>query len=142
MKRFYHVARSLIEANRTPNLKALDLRGSADLLCVNMMCEKVGDPCICRLSRVLEKNGSELRSLCLAGNKLTQLPSSVFELPHLQVLDLSGNMLEEIPAEVVKLKSLKVIDVTNNPIKGIPKSVAKSFYGTTEIRWDGAAAQE
>ena len=49
-------------------------------------CEKVGEPCVCRLSRVLERSGRELRSLVLAGNKLTQLPASVFELQHLQVL--------------------------------------------------------
>ena len=76
-------------------MKALDLRNSSDLQCVNMMCEKVGEACVCRLSRVLEKNGQELRSLCLADNKLTQLPDIVFELPHLQVLDLSGNALED-----------------------------------------------
>ncbi|EEH51974.1 uncharacterized protein MICPUCDRAFT_53415 [Micromonas pusilla CCMP1545] len=69
-RRFYQVARSLIEANRSPTMKTLDLRGSADLLCVNMMCEKVGEACICRLSRVLEKNGTELRSLCLADNNI------------------------------------------------------------------------
>eukprot|EP00740_Mantoniella_antarctica_P026185 CAMPEP_0198683708 /NCGR_PEP_ID=MMETSP1468-20131203/11064_1 /TAXON_ID=1461545 /ORGANISM="Mantoniella sp, Strain CCMP1436" /LENGTH=140 /DNA_ID=CAMNT_0044427927 /DNA_START=113 /DNA_END=535 /DNA_ORIENTATION=+ len=136
--RLTKVARSLIEANRSPGMKALDLRGSADLLCVNMMCEKVGEPCICRLSRVLEANGSELRSLNLSGNKLTQLPGAVFELPHLQILDLSGNMLQEIPEDVLKLQSLKVLDVTNNPLTGVPKRVARAFYGATEIRWDGS----
>lgn len=93
---------------------------------------------MCRLSRVLEKNGSELRSLILAGNKLEALPNAVFELPHLQYLDLSGNALTEIPEGVVNLKSLKVLDVTDNPIKGVPKTVAKHFYGATEIRWDGS----
>eukprot|EP00982_Pelagococcus_subviridis_P012800 31197-Pelagococcus_subviridis.AAC.18 len=38
-----------------------------------MMCEKVGEACICRLSRVLEKNGTELRSLCLADNKCVSI---------------------------------------------------------------------
>ena len=99
---------------------------------------QVGEPCVCRLSRVLEKNGGELRSLILAENKLHQLPGAVFELPHLQVLDLSGNAMREIPEDVIKLKSLKVLDVTNNPIDGIPKNVARHFYGATEIRWDGS----
>ena len=130
--------RSLMEANRSPSMRALDLTGSSDLLCVNMVCEKVGEPCVCRLSRVLERNGRELRSLVLAGNKLTQLPASVFELQHLQVLDLSENELTEIPADVVKLESLKILDVRNNPISGIPKDVAKRFYGLVEIRWDGS----
>ena len=130
--------RSLMEANRSPSMRALDLTGSSDLLCVNMVCEKVGEPCVCRLSRVLERNGRELRSLVLAGNKLTQLPASVFELQHLQVLDLSENELTEIPADVIKLESLKILDVRNNPISGIPKDVAKRFYGLVEIRWDGS----
>jgi Leucine-rich repeat (LRR) protein len=117
-------------------MKALDMRSSPDLKCVNMMCEKVGEACVCRLSRVLEKNGKELRLLCLADNKLTQLPAVVFELPHLQVLDLSGNALEEIPEAVVNLKSLKVLDVTGNPVRGVPKAVAKQLYGLVEIRRD------
>ena len=136
--RLYQVVRSLLEANRSPAMKALDLRSSPDLQCVNMMCEKVGEACVCRLSRVLEKNGQELRSLCLADNKLSQLPAIVFELPHLQVLDLSGNALEEIPEAVVNLKSLKVLDVTGNPIKRVPKAVAKQLYGLVEIRRDDA----
>jgi hypothetical protein len=38
--------------------------------CTNLLRHvQVGEPCVCRLSRVLEKNGSELRSLILAGNK-------------------------------------------------------------------------
>ena len=121
-RRFYQAVKTMVEANRSPAMKALDLRGSADLLCVNMMCDKVGEACICRLSRVLEKNGTELLSLCLAGNKLTQLPYSVFELPHLESLDLSENSFNEVPADVVNLKSLKVLDMTNNPIKGAPAS--------------------
>ena len=136
-KRLTQVVRSLLEANRSPGMRALDLRASADLRCVNMMCEKVGEACVCRVSRVLEKHGGELRSLCLADNELTQLPASVFELPHLQVLDLSGNALREIPEAVVNLSSLKVLDVTGNPIEGIPKSVAQRFYGLVEVRWDG-----
>jgi Leucine-rich repeat (LRR) protein len=134
--RLYQVVRTLLEANRSPSMKALDLRNSSDLQCVNMMCEKVGEACVCRLGRVLEKNGQELRSLCLADNKLTQLPAIVFELPHLQVLDLSGNALEEIPESVVNLKSLKVLDVTGNPISRVPKTVAKQLYGLVEIRRD------
>ena len=136
--RLTRVARSLLEANRSPGMRALELRASEDLRCVNMMCEKVGEACVCRLSRVLEKNGAVLRSLCLAGNGLEQLPPSVFELPHLQVLDLSGNAWREIPESVVNLKSLKVLDVTGNPIQGIPKSVAKRIYGLVEVRWDGS----
>ena len=69
--RLTQVVRSLLEANRSPGMRALDLRASADLRCVNMMCEKVGEACVCRVSRVLEKHGGErwaaLREIARAG---------------------------------------------------------------------------
>ena len=34
-----------------PWSQELDLTSSQDLLCVNLLCDKVGDPCICRISR-------------------------------------------------------------------------------------------
>lgn len=56
----------------------------------------MGEPCICRLARVLSLT-PELESLDLAHNKLTALPDQVFQLPQLKVLDLSGKrpMIEE-----------------------------------------------
>ena len=88
-------------------VNTLNLQESPDLLCVNLMCEKVGDPCICRLSRVLEKL-HHLEGLNLAGNSLISLPESVGQLEQLQYLDLSNNNLQKLPKSMQQLRRLKV----------------------------------
>ena len=67
------VARSLQDASAAAEPTELDLSGRGapheDLVCVNIMCERVGDACICRLSRVLERPSMQgLHTLRLAGN--------------------------------------------------------------------------
>ena len=68
---------------------------------------QVGEPCICRLHRVLEQM-TGLSVLSLAGNGLTSLPSSLWNLAGLQQLDLSDNKLTEIPKDIVRLSKLEV----------------------------------
>ena len=133
--RLYQVVRTLLEANRSPSMKALDLRNSSDLQCVNMMCEKVGEACVCRLGRVLEKNGQELRSLCPRGQQADAAACHRIRAASLASFLVSENALEETQS-VVNLKSLKVLDVTGNPISRVPKTVAKQLYGLVEIRRD------
>jgi hypothetical protein len=55
------------------------------------MCEKVGKPCICKLSRTLAKTPN-LRVLDLANNNLEELPDAVGDLQSLVVLDVSGKL--------------------------------------------------
>lgn len=102
-------AASLGQAVREADtVNVLNLQESPDLLCVNLMCEKVGDPCICRLSRVLEKL-HHLEGLNLAGNSLVSLPESIGQLEQLQHLDLSNNNLQSLPKSMQQLRRLKVI---------------------------------
>ena len=68
---------------------------------------QVGEPCICRLSHVLESL-QDVRTLSLANNSLTSLPDAVWKLNELISLDLAGNLLVSIPAEAARMKSLKV----------------------------------
>lgn len=89
-------------------MQALDLSRSQDLLCHNLVCEKVGQPCICRLAQVLERHAGSLRWLSLSGNALEQLPEALTGLPCLRYLDLSGNRLSALPQGFTNLRSLQV----------------------------------
>lgn len=49
------IARSIREASALKHVRSLLLRRSEDLVCRNMLCEKVGEPCVCRLDLVLSR---------------------------------------------------------------------------------------
>ena len=91
-----------------PGSQALDLSRSEDLLCRNLVCERVGEPCICRLAGALERHAATLAWLSLAGNGLTQLPAALTALPALRYLDVSANELSALPAGFTDLRSLQV----------------------------------
>jgi hypothetical protein len=88
--------------------QVLDLTASQDLLCMNLMCEKVGTPCICRLSLCLERLAA-VETLSLANNSLTDIPSSLWHLTSLRELDLSRNCLQILHPDVQQLHNLRVI---------------------------------
>ena len=87
-------------ANCAPGeLLSLHLEHSDDLVCRNLMCDKVGGPCVCRLGRWMNQNRDVLAScqhLSLRGNNLSVLPDEVWNLPRLTHLDVSQNKLSEI----------------------------------------------
>ena len=68
---------------------------------------QVGEACICRLSHVLESL-KDVRHMSLAGNHLSSLPMSVWQMQSLVTLDLSNNRLAELPYEASQLENLKV----------------------------------
>jgi Leucine-rich repeat (LRR) protein len=103
-----------VMASKQPIL-GLVLRGSQDMMCTNLFCERVSEPCVCRLDRVLKmKKLSNVKILDLSNNNLDLLPPSIHALEHVEELNISGNKLCEIPDFVLTLPHLKVINVSGN----------------------------
>jgi len=87
-----------------------------------LFCEKVTQPCICRIERVLEKiNTNTIETIDLSNNKLESLPPSLAKMINLKVLNLNDNNLRTIPDEIIsKLTNLEELHMKNNPLTQIP----------------------
>jgi Leucine-rich repeat (LRR) protein len=131
-ERSYQPACSLAEASRMKeNVTVLDLTHSSDLTCMNLMCEKVGEPCICRLSLALERTPN-VQELSLARNKLEQLPDSVWNLKELRSLDLSDNALRTLSPLIAQLTQLRHLNLSGNPGIELPSKLPE---GLEDIKW-------
>uniref|UniRef100_A0A7R9U6R4 Leucine-rich repeat-containing protein 51 n=1 Tax=Pinguiococcus pyrenoidosus TaxID=172671 RepID=A0A7R9U6R4_9STRA len=106
------VARSLAAVSRATAV--LRLSASEDLVCKNIMCAKLGEACVCRLVRVLQR-APDLKELYLDNNNLESLPELSDLIPRLEVLDLRGNRLKEVPATLEALDALRVVRLEGNP---------------------------
>ena len=111
-------ATSIAEALRLPphSLGKLDLsRGSADLRCVNLLCERVGKSCVCRLSlalsKVAERQGRSLSELSLARNGIEELPRAVFEF---QSSDRDEGESEKHKKSSSSFEALRRLDLSGN----------------------------
>jgi Leucine-rich repeat (LRR) protein len=113
------IAKTLVQVLQSKNLKSILLRSSQDLICSNLFCEKLGEPCICRLERALSKDGlsTTVQELDLHGNNLKDLPPSLYKLSELRVLNLSNNKLSNLSIEnLQRLKNLEKLDISGNPL--------------------------
>ncbi|CAI5729004.1 hypothetical protein KXD40_008514 [Peronospora effusa] len=97
----------------------LQLRNSNDLVCHQLMCEFVGDACICRLSLALERV-PRLQHLDLSHNQLRALPDAVYTLQNLKTLNVQENQLTILSTDVEKLMDLETLDVQYNKLKTLP----------------------
>ena len=90
--------KSILQLAQTKIVRNVILSASEDLKCVNLFCEKVGGPCICRIERVLARDDlkSSVEILDLSVNKLTQLPPSLYKLNAMKTLTLRDNDLENL----------------------------------------------
>eukprot|EP00750_Incisomonas_marina_P014848 INCI17901.2.p1 GENE.INCI17901.2~~INCI17901.2.p1 ORF type:complete len:189 (-),score=25.68 INCI17901.2:51-617(-) len=98
-------------------VQSLHLEKSGDLICKNLMCGKVGSPCICRVGRWVYQNREVLsgcKELSLRSNALHALPDEIFNLPQLTHLDLSDNDLSVVPEEISRLTALEVLYLNGN----------------------------
>ena len=112
--------KSILQLAQTKIVRNVILSASEDLKCVNLFCEKVGGPCICRIERVLAREDlkSSVEILDLSVNKLTQLPPSLYKLNAMKTLTLRDNDLENLDFnDFSSLTNLESIDLTNNPLK-------------------------
>ena len=112
--------KSILQLAQTKIVRNVILSASEDLKCVNLFCEKVGGPCICRIERVLARDDlkSSVEILDLSVNKLTQLPPSLYKLNAMKTLTLRDNDLENLDFnDFSSLTNLESIDLTNNPLK-------------------------
>ena len=146
-------ATSLAQAARE-RLPGLRLRGSTDLICNNMMCEKVGETCLCKLSMVLQRM-HHLRHLDLRDNNLDRLPE-VWMLPSLETLDVRDNKIGAffcdlqrtlhqktskhpsdvarplsrappvtLPDELASMPTLRSLRAEGNPLQSVPPSLVQ-----------------
>jgi Leucine-rich repeat (LRR) protein len=82
----------------------LNLSASDDFTCLNIMCSKLGEPCLCRASVVLGKF-KNLEKLDISRNRLATVPESLHQLERLESLNIANNPLESFPEELMlKLK--------------------------------------
>mmetsp|Transcript_22074 Transcript_22074/g.32170 ORF Transcript_22074/g.32170 Transcript_22074/m.32170 type:complete len:143 (-) Transcript_22074:198-626(-) len=111
------IARSIrdIVAKKSVHIEHIVLSGSPDLICKNMMCEKLLGPCICRLEHALASlDLTKVKSLDLSKNKLNSLPPSVEAMANLTSLNISANEFVTLPRSLLGLEQLSSLDISNN----------------------------
>jgi Leucine-rich repeat (LRR) protein len=108
-------------------IQAISLKGSSDLVCRNIFCDKVGQPCLCKLEHALSSprlDLSMIRTINLSSNGLTALPPSLERMINLEELDLSENSLTALPSFLPKLEKLSLLNLSANPLEGkLPSSI-------------------
>lgn len=122
------VVKSLLQLSQSKIAKTVLLSNSEDLKCVNMFCEKVGGPCICRIERVLAKDIfiNTIEEIDFSNNNLTQLPPSLLKLKNLKALNLNNNGLITIDIDdFLLLNKLEILNISNNPLENIPSIKSK-----------------
>lgn len=72
-----------------------------------------------------------LETVCLDGNRLTELSPALFNLPNVTYLDLSDNLISDITF-VSKMQTLEVLRLSGNIIESIP-STLKSLKNLTSL---------
>ena len=100
---FLHTTKNLIKANE------LILSKSDDLICRNLLCQKVLEPCICRLDMALNRLSiPDLKKVDLSNNNLTELPPSLKNFIYIEELNIEKNCLAKVPDYIYCFKNLKI----------------------------------
>ncbi|RLN44555.1 hypothetical protein BBJ29_007223 [Phytophthora kernoviae] len=131
------LATSLRDIARSGSLvRELQLSKSGDLICRQLMCEHVGDACVCRLALALERV-PRLQQLILANNQLRALPDVVFALSSLSYLNLKQNRLQALSTDVSKLTELEILDIRDNQLETLPVQALEGMHKLQELKIAG-----
>lgn len=78
-----------------------------------------------RSAETVRGAGKGKLQLYLAGNRLTKLPSALFEVGNLRVLSLRKNNLTALPAAIGDLQNLRELNIANNDLRYLPAEIQK-----------------
>ena len=73
-----------------------------------------------------------LRQVDLSRNKLTDFPTGIGHLLHLEALNVSGNRIHTLNLAILRLPMLQTLHLLNNPIHNVPKHICRE--GVCEMR--------
>lgn len=76
-------------------------------------------------SETIRGAGKGKLQLYLAGNRLTRLPSALFEVGNLRVLSLRSNYLTHLPAAIGDLHNLRELNIAGNRLQYLPAEIQK-----------------
>ncbi|XP_077261747.1 leucine-rich repeat-containing protein 58 isoform X2 [Temnothorax americanus] len=71
------------------------------------------------------ENLASLRELNLSGNRLTEFPDQILDLPGLRYLYLGGNRINEITKDIWKLQRLRVLSMGDNRLTEVPSTLGE-----------------
>ncbi|XP_063973054.1 leucine-rich repeat-containing protein 28-like isoform X1 [Diachasmimorpha longicaudata] len=80
---------------------------------------------ITNLPIALRDWGSKVEELYLKENRITVIPSWIYQLTNLTNLYLSGNKLKNLPEEFGVMERLKVLDLSDNDLRTVPEGVTR-----------------
>lgn len=119
---------------------SLLLSSSPELRCVNLMCEKVGYGCACRLALTVSRMPA-LLELDVSHCALDSLPESVWGCGTLTRLIANGNLLTHLPDNAAHMpRSLIELDVRDNVLAAVPWKALAALPSLRSLRVSGNAA--
>ena len=84
------------------------------------------------LDKIQEAKEKELTTLKLSNGYLKEIPSDVFDLHMLRILDLRNNQLEILPEAITRLQNLSKLDLSRNWLTSLPESIVQ-LQNLTEL---------